>query len=118
MAEKNGRLTGTLFLEGISLSLRLGVFPFERIEPRRVRLDLTWSGELLSAGEPVVDYSMVCTSLKNKLESEYLYLEELARDTLIILEIDWPGSWTVSAQKDQPPTDPPMERATVSIASG
>ncbi len=115
MVEKNGRLTGTLFLEGISLTLRLGALPFERIEPRTVKIDLKWTGEILAGGRPVVDYSQVCTSLKSKLEPDYLYMEELARDTLIILENNWPGRWTVAVHKDYPPVDPPLERATVTI---
>lgn len=55
MAEKIGRLTGTLFLEGVSLTLRLGAIPFERIDPRKVSLDLTWAGDLLSSGLPSVE---------------------------------------------------------------
>ncbi|MCK5132643.1 MAG: dihydroneopterin aldolase [Candidatus Sabulitectum sp.] len=115
MAEENRRLTGTLFLESISLTLRLGALPFERIESRRVRLDLKWTGKLLSDGRPVVDYSQVCTSLKNKLEPEYEYIEQLAGDVLVILQNNWPGKWSVSVHKDHPPTDFPMERATVTI---
>jgi len=115
MAEENGRLTGTLLLEGISLTLRLGALSFERIEPRLVKLDLKWNGELLSDGSPVVDYSQVCFSLKNKLKPEYMYLEELARDALDILENSWSGRWIVSVHKDHPPTEPPMERATVTV---
>lgn len=115
MAEKNRRLTGTLFLEGVSLYLRLGALSFERIEPRKVKLDLKWSGELFSSGGPVVDYSQVCTMFKHKLEPEYLYIEELARDALTILEANWPGQWTVSVHKDHPPADLPVERATVTV---
>lgn len=115
MVEENRRLTGTLFLKSISLTLRLGALPFERIEPRTVKIDLKWTGELITGGHPVVDYSQVCALLKNKLEPEYLYIEELARDILIILENGWCGRWAVSVHKDYPPTDPPMERATVTL---
>ncbi len=117
MVEENRRLKGTMLLNGVSVTLRLGALSFERIEPRRVNLDLKWAGEFFAAGKPVVDYSMVCTELKSKLEPEYLYIEELARDTLKILENNWPGHWTVSVQKDHPPTDLPVERATVTIGS-
>ncbi len=115
MAEKIRRLTGTLFLEGVSLTLRLGAIPFERIDPRKVSLDLSWTGDLLNSGLPVVDYSLVCSSLKSKLEPEYLFIEELARDALAILEDDWPGKWKVTVHKYHPPTDPPMGKASVTI---
>ena len=115
MAEENRRLTGTLFLKNLSLTLQLGALPFERIESRRVNLDLKWAGELFEAGKPTVDYSLVCTELKSKLEPEYLYIEELARDVLIILEAGWPGTWIVSVHKEHPPTDLPLEKATVTI---
>ncbi|MCD4706396.1 MAG: dihydroneopterin aldolase [Candidatus Sabulitectum sp.] len=115
MAEENRRLTGTLFLEGISLTVRLGALPFERTEPRSVKMDLKWIGELFSGGIPVVDYSQVCASLRNKLMPEYKYIEELASDVIVILENDWPGRWTVAVHKDHPPTEPPMARATVII---
>ena len=117
MAEKIGRLTGTLFLEGVSLTLRLGALPFERIDPRKVSLDLTWAGDLLSSGLPSVDYSLVCSSLKSKLEPEYLYIEELALDALAILENGWPGKWKVTVHKDHPPTDPPIGKASVTIGN-
>ena len=73
MAEKDRRLrlTGTLFLEGVSLTLLLGALPSEQIEPRKVKLDLTWTGEVFAEGHPVVDYSNVCTALKDKLNSSY-----------------------------------------------
>jgi dihydroneopterin aldolase len=115
VAEKNGRLTGTLALEGISLSLRLGVLPFEKIEARRVMLDLKWSGDLLCNGIPSVDYASVCTTLGNRLKPEYDYIEELAGDVLAILEKDWPGIWMVRVHKYLPHTDPSMERATVTL---
>lgn len=117
MVEKNRGLTGTLSLEGIAMTLRLGVFPFERLEPRKIKLDLKWTGELLSSGIAVVDYSQVCLALHDQLEPEYLYLEELARDTMVILKRGWPGNWVVSVHKDHPPTDPPLERATVTIGN-
>ncbi len=115
MAEKIRRLTGTLFLEGVSLTLRLGAMPFERIDPRKVSLDLSWSGDLLCSGIPAVDYSVVCSSLKSELEPEYLYIEELALDALVILENGWPGKWKVTVHKYHPPTDPPVGKASVTI---
>ena len=117
MAEKIGGLAGTLFLEGISLTLRLGALPFERIDPRRVNLDLTWKGDLLCSGLPVVDYSLVVSSLKSKLEPEYLFIEELARDALAILEKGWPGKWKVTVHKYHPPTDIPIGKASVTIGN-
>ena len=115
MVEENKRLTGSLILEGISLTVRLGVLPSEQIEPRRVILDLKWTGEILSPGCPVVDYSQVCSALKNKLDPAYEYIEELAAEVQALLINDWPGRWIVSVHKDHPPTDLPMERATVTI---
>ncbi|MCD6588599.1 MAG: dihydroneopterin aldolase [Candidatus Fermentibacteraceae bacterium] len=118
MVEENRRLTGNLSLEGISLALRLGALPFERIEPRRVLVDLEWTGEVFRSGKPVVDYSLVCSALKNGVETEYLFIEELAGDILELLEERWPGAWTVTVGKMFPPVDPPMERASVSITGG
>ena len=115
MVEKNRGLTGTLSLQGIAVTVRLGVFPFERVEPRKIKLDLKWTGEILAGGVAAVDYSQVCKVLQSTLEPEYLYLEELARDTMIILRRRWSGNWIVSVHKDHPPTDPPLERATVTI---
>ncbi|MCK5786861.1 MAG: dihydroneopterin aldolase [Candidatus Sabulitectum sp.] len=115
MAEENRRLTGSLFLQGISLTLRLGALPSEQIQPRKVKLDLKWTGDILSSGCPVVDYSQVSTALKNKLSPTYEYIEELAADVQTLLINDWPGRWIVSVHKDHPPTDLPMERATVTI---
>ncbi|RKZ01982.1 hypothetical protein DRQ21_09610 [Candidatus Fermentibacteria bacterium] len=118
MAEENRRLTGALSLEGISLTLRLGALPFERIEPRKVLVDLKWTGEVFKSGRPVVDYSLVCSVLKNGVEAEYLFIEELAADILDLLEERWPGAWTVTVGKTFPPVDPTMERASVSITGG
>ncbi len=117
MVEKNRRLTGVLRLEGVSLTLPVGAFAFERIEPRKILLDLEWQGEILAGEHPVVDYSEVCSSLKSKLEPEYLFIEQLAADTLSLLVELWPGVWTVTVYKDHPPTDPPMERASITISS-
>jgi len=118
MVEENRRLTGTLLLEGISLTLRLGALPFERIEPRLVPVDLKWTGELLAGGNPVVDYSVVCSVLNNELKPEYCFIEGLAGDILELLEEKWSGVWTVTVRKSYPPVDPPMERASVSVTGG
>ncbi len=47
MAEENRGLTGTLEMRGIGLRLRLGAHAFERIEPRRVPVDLIYRGQLI-----------------------------------------------------------------------
>lgn len=115
MVKENRRLTGTLLLKGISLTLKLGALPVERIEPRQVKIDLEWVGDLLSNGKPTVDYAVVCDALKNDLSDGYEYIEELAQNVMGILESRWAGSWTVSVHKDHPPGDPHMERATITI---
>jgi len=95
--------------------LRLGALPFEKIEARRVILDLKWNGVLFADGIPAVDYSCVCDSLGKGLKSQYDYLEDLGGDILDILQNEWPGKWKVMVHKSFPPTDPPMERATVTL---
>ncbi len=115
MAEENRRLTGRLEIKGISLNLKLGAYPFERLEKRAVPLDLVWTGPLLSRGEPVVDYSLVCAMLKTSLKAEYLYIEELAGDILLMLQERWTGSWKVTVRKPQPPVDPPAHEASVTV---
>lgn len=111
MAEENRGLTGTLEMRGIGLRLRLGVHAFERIEPRRIPVDLTYRGPLF----PLVDYSAVCSHIGNSLEDEYLHIEELARDILTLVKSKWPGNWTVTVRKVQPPVEPPMAEASVTI---
>jgi dihydroneopterin aldolase len=116
MVEENRRLTGTLILQEISLSLRLGAFPFERIGVRRVSVDLEWAGDLFANGKPVVDYSVVCSALNNELKSEYFYIEELAGDILTVLKKKWNGNWTVTVGKAFPPVNPSVEKAVVTVS--
>ncbi len=115
MAEENRRLTGSLELKGVNLNLKLGVLPSERLEKRSVPVDLVWTGPLFFRGEPVVDYSLVCSLLKTSLKGEYLYIEELAGDILFILQGSWPGSWKVTVRKPEPPVDPPASEASVTV---
>ncbi len=111
MAEENRGLTGTLEMRGIGLRLRLGVHPFERIEPRSVPVDLVYRGPLF----PLVDYSLVCSLLGDSLGEQYLHIEELASDVLSLVKSKWPGSWRVTVHKVQPPVEPPMAEASVTI---
>jgi dihydroneopterin aldolase len=104
-----------LEVKGIALNLKLGALAFERLEKRTVPVDLNWTGPLFSAGEPAVDYSLVCSCLKTTLKDEYLYIEELAADILGILKERWPGSWKVTVRKPQPPVDPPVSEASVTV---
>lgn len=115
MAEENRGLTGRLEIKGISLNLKLGAHPFERLEKRSIPVDLVWTGPLFSRGEPVVDYSQVCSMLKTSLKGEYLYIEELAGDILLMLQQSWTGSWKVTVRKPEPPVDPPASEASVTV---
>lgn len=115
MAEKNRGLTGMLELKGIALNLKLGALGFEKIEKRTVPVDLSWTGPLFSDEEPAVDYSLVCSYLKAVLKDEYLYIEVLAADILRLLKERWPGSWKVTVRKPQPPVDPPVSEASVTV---
>ena len=118
MVEENRRLSGTLTLEGVSLTLRLGVLPAERIEARVVPVDIQWSGELFAGGKPAVDYSEVCSALKTGIKTEYQFIEELAADILSVLTAGWQGRWKVTVHKAFPPVAPSMDAASVSVSGG
>jgi dihydroneopterin aldolase len=117
MAEENRRLKGTLELNGIDLTLKLGLHPFERLSARSVPVDLVRNGPLMENGIPLVDYSEVCTVLVSGLREEYLYVEELAGDILELLNRSWPGGWRVRVRKIQPPVTPSMAEASVTVES-
>jgi len=115
MAEENRRLRGSLELRGINLVLKLGLHSFERLETRRVPVDLVRTGIIMENGVPTVDYSRVCSILSEGLNGEYLYIEELAGDILQLLNNEWPGGWRVTVRKIQPPVSPSMEEAAVTV---
>lgn len=115
MAEENRGLTGRLEIRGIALNLKLGVHGFERLEKRTVPVDLVWKGGLFTGREPAVDYSRVLSMLKTVLKPEYLYIEDLAGDILHALKAGFPGSWTVTVRKPQPPVDPPVSEVSVTV---
>ena len=117
MAEKTRRLTGLLTLTEIGLVLKLGVHEFERLETRKVPVDISRRGVLMENGEPSVDYSLVCSLLFSELSPEYLYIEDLAGDILDLLDSRWPGGWTVTVHKLQPPTELPLRAASVTVES-
>ncbi len=117
MAEEARGVKGTLLLKEIGLTLRLGLYDFERIETRRVPVDITREGLLMKNGVPVVDYSELTSMLESSLKKEYLYIEELACHILELLDERWPGGWKVTVHKIQPPVNPKMTCASVTVES-
>lgn len=117
MAEKTGRLTGTLSLSEIELVLKLGAYKFERLETRKVPVDISRRGVLMENGEPCVDYAVLCSLLATELRPVYLYVEELAADILDLLENRWSGGWTVTVHKLQPPVELSLKAASVTVES-
>lgn len=108
-------MNGFLELRGLALTLKLGAHGFERLETRRVPVDIFRSGNLFSGDEPAVDYSLVCSLLRTGLKEEYLYIEELACDILKLLKDRWEGEWRITVHKIHPPVDPPIAEASVTI---
>ncbi len=109
----NGMLNGTLILKGIVVRLKIGVFPFEKITPRNIPVDLEWSAGEMSESKP--DYTDVTALLAEYAGQEYSYIEELAEDILNRLLDKFPGAWSVKVTKPFPPVRPIMESASYTV---
>lgn len=107
-------MTGTLKLRGLSLAVFLGALPSEKLFPRRVVLDVSFTGN----DHPVrfVDYSEICSLIASISEESFDYIEQLAERVHSLLSDRWPGKWRVSARKPFPPVDQALECAEYTIA--
>lgn len=106
-------MTGTLVLKGISIQVILGVLPKEKLFPRRVTLDLEFSGT--HSSPPAVDYSEVCSLVSAVSHQGFDYIEELAGRVFQLLGARWPGEWKVTVKKPFPPVDSITESADYTI---
>lgn len=107
-------MTGTLELRGVSLTVFLGALPCEKLFPRRVGLDVSFTGNASSL--PVIDYGEVCCSLAPLSGESFDFIEQVADRVFSVLKARWPGDWSVSVKKPFPPVNPTLECAEYTIA--
>lgn len=107
-------MTGTLGLRGVSLTVFLGALPGEKLFPRRVSLDVSFTGSASSI--PVIDYGDVCSSLAPLSGESFDFVEQVAERVFSILKARWPGDWRVTVRKHFPPVNPTLECAEYTIA--
>lgn len=107
-------MTGTLVLRGVSLTVFLGALPCEKLFPRRVGLDVSYTGSAFP--EPVIDYGEVCSSLAPLSGERFDFVEQVADRVFSLLKTRWPGDWSVTVKKPFPPVNPTMECAEYTIA--
>ncbi len=110
-------MRGTLELGGVILRLKLGKLPVEKISPRDVPVDISWTGS--TSRMPGIDYSEVCQCLAVLQEREYDFIEELATGILDLLRRRYPsGIWKVKVRKPFPPAALKMEMASFTVEGG
>jgi len=108
------KLTRQLSIEGISLRVRLGLLAVEKLSPVLVSIDLQWRG-ISDPDRPSVDYSEVCSRIREREDRVFVYIEDLAGEILEMLCSSWSGHWKVSVSKHYPPAALPMLRAVCTL---
>lgn len=107
----------TLELRGLVLRVTLGVLPEEKLSPRDVPVDLSWTSE--HKGGAPFDYRDVAGTASRFVGGEYDLLEDLAESLLEALSADFPaGTWTVSVRKPWPSLELPLECVSFTLEGG
>lgn len=114
MAQEEGRVTGSLCLKGISLSVELGVLPGEKVFHRGVLIDLSFSGP--ASPEPCLDYGEACSCVASFEGLRFDFIEQLAHAVHSALCERWPGVWSVTVRKPFPPVCLHTESAEYTVA--
>ncbi|MFO7627458.1 MAG: dihydroneopterin aldolase [Candidatus Fermentibacteraceae bacterium] len=107
-------MTGTLELRGVILTVFLGALPFEKLFPRRLGVDVSYTGNAYPMS--LIDYAEVCSSLAPISGESFDFIEQVADRVFRVLKNRWPGDWRVTVRKPFPPVNPTLESAEYTIA--
>ncbi len=112
-------MPGILRLEGIELSVTLGILPEEALAPRLVKLDIECEGDWSPGAPPLVDYREISDAVSGLSGFEYGLLEDLVSDVAHTLGRLRPGlRWRVTAVKPCPALSLRVDRAVFTWGGG
>ncbi|HRY60693.1 MAG TPA: dihydroneopterin aldolase [Candidatus Fermentibacter sp.] len=112
-------MPGILRLEGIELSVTLGILPEETLAPRLVKLDIECGGDWSPGSPPLIDYREISDAVSGLSGFEYGLLEDLVSDVAHTLDRLRPGlGWRVTAVKPCPALSLRVDRAVFTWGGG